>query len=361
MKNKKRIRKYKKHGIGLVGIMLTLLIVGSITSGLIYTYNEYKIQEKGRLSGEQIRNLGQAVDEYISINRDKIANLQSDGNIRCQANGFCELTVAGLRRTGELPNSFNDKNVWGSEYKIQIKREGVPPDYKISGIVVTTSEPPKSLVKILGTAVQSGGANAGNNLTDIQKMSGNSGAWSYTKSDFNIISNTEYQLSYRIGYNASQYSPYLRRDGSLPMTGHLDMAGHNINNINYMNANTGQFNGNLSVNGDGYVGGKLTSDLIPKQTVVQGQGCSPNGLIAKTSNGRILSCVDGRYSRADEAVITFYGSVGRGGSMNLGRHSYCAIARVGNAEDGHYCQVSYNNGIWWKSEYKTGCQAYCMN
>lgn len=292
-------KKYKK-GFGMVGIMLSLVIVGAITSGMFVWYKDRQIQIKGELAGEQIRLLGQAVDEYISINYDKIANLESDQNLKCKNAGFCQITVEGLKKSGELPNTFLNLNSWGSEYKIELKREGISPNYKITGIVVTKDAPTTKPVKILGNAVKNGGANAGNNLINIKKISGNSGAWYYTKSDFDIISDSEYQLAYRVGYNASQYSPYLRRDGTLPMTGNLDLSGHNINNIGILRSNQVATDfmrsNNVNVERDLSVNGTLNGNLVPKQTVIPGQPCSPIGLVAKNETGALVSCVNGYWA-----------------------------------------------------------------
>ncbi|EOU8107979.1 prepilin, partial [Escherichia coli] len=42
---------------------------------------------------------------------------------------------------------------------------------------------------------------------------------------------------------------------------------------------------------------------------------------------------------------------------------FCAIARMGNAEDSHYCQVVESpsgSRKWYKYEHKTGCIASCV-
>ena len=302
--------KSREKGIALTSIILGLALIGAASAIAYKSYQDKQIVEQGRLAGEQIRLLGQAVDEYISINRDQIANLRSNDILKCQNNGVCDITVAGLRNTGELPSTFSDYNSFKSPYKIQIKREGNPPDYKITGIIVTSESPDTKPLKILGYAVKGGGANAGTNLADTSKISGNSGLWSYTKRDFDIISDSQYQLAYRVGYNASQYSPYLRRDGSLPMTGSLSMDRHSIRNVDYMDAQNLQVNnglnvggrsviGNLHINGDTTMGGRLTGDVIPRQVVVAGQGCSPNGLIARDQTGLTLSCVNGAWTASN--------------------------------------------------------------
>ena len=47
----------------------------------------------------------------------------------------------------------------------------------------------------------------------------------------------------------------------------------------------------------------------------------------------------------------------------LGQFDFCAIARMGNAEDSHYCQVVESpsgSRKWYKYEHKTGCIASCV-
>ncbi|ECU8092633.1 prepilin [Salmonella enterica subsp. enterica serovar Saintpaul] len=47
----------------------------------------------------------------------------------------------------------------------------------------------------------------------------------------------------------------------------------------------------------------------------------------------------------------------------LGQFDFCAIARMGNAEDAHYCQVVESpagSRKWYKYEHKTGCIASCV-
>ncbi|EAS8622618.1 prepilin [Salmonella enterica] len=47
----------------------------------------------------------------------------------------------------------------------------------------------------------------------------------------------------------------------------------------------------------------------------------------------------------------------------LGKFDFCAVSRMGNAEDSHYCQVYESptgSGNWYKNEHKTGCIASCF-
>ncbi|CHY30245.1 prepilin-type N-cleavage/methylation domain-containing protein [Salmonella enterica subsp. enterica serovar Typhi] len=74
--------------------------------------------------------------------------------------------------------------------------------------------------------------------------SGHSGQWSETSANFNNITSAG-QLAFRVGFNSALYSVYLRRDGTLPMTGDLNLDGHNINNIANINAT-----GNITTTSD---------------------------------------------------------------------------------------------------------------
>jgi hypothetical protein len=67
--------------------------------------------------------------------------------------------------------------------------------------------------------------------------SGLQGAWKETSTDYNNI-NSAGLMAYRVGYDSAMYSVYLRRDGTLPMTGDLNMGGNDINNAKrYHNRN----------------------------------------------------------------------------------------------------------------------------
>jgi len=85
------------------------------------------------------------------------------------------------------------------------------------------------------------------------------GAWKETSTDYSNI-NSEGLLAYRVGYDSAMYSVYLRRDGTLPMTGDLNMGGNIINNIKDINASgTGNFGNNLNITKNLTVGGVINS------------------------------------------------------------------------------------------------------
>jgi len=63
-------------------------------------------------------------------------------------------------------------------------------------------------------------------------------------------------------------------------------------------------------------------------------------------------------SGVGEYTITRNDTVG-----SIGFHSFCAMAKVRNAEDSHYCDIYKNDSTseWYIKQYKTGCTAVCID
>ncbi|APV63475.1 shufflon system plasmid conjugative transfer pilus tip adhesin PilV [Salmonella enterica] len=96
-----------------------------------------------------------------------------------------------------------------------------------------------------------------------------------------------------------------------------------------------------------------------ERTAVAGASCSPNGLVGRDNTGAILSCQSGTWRTiGGKLKVTQLSTTGY-----LGQFDFCAIARMGNAEDAHYCQVVESpagSRKWYKYEHKTGCIASCV-
>jgi hypothetical protein len=70
--------------------------------------------------------------------------------------------------------------------------------------------------------MQSAGIDSGMTRDSSSKVSGFNGAWTASATDYPNIDKTG-QLAYQTGYGTYNYSVFLRRDGTLPMTGDLNM------------------------------------------------------------------------------------------------------------------------------------------
>lgn len=256
----------RKKGFSLLELIL-VLGVGAMISFI--KFQDMRTEQEQVLAsavGQQIKQVGEAVNGYINIRYDKIALLSNasgngtdPGPRNCNTGtSICTITYQTLVNEGLLPTTYSSKNSFGSDYTIQLKRSGISPNYIVDGMIMTNSawiEGGHIRYDMLGRAMMSAGVDSGVTKTNTS-ISGYSNGWSYNNSAFSAISKPG-TLGYRVGYNSAMYSVYLRRDGTLPMTGNLNMGGQDIinsNNITAAGTVTGQ---SLKTTGDTNVGGKL--------------------------------------------------------------------------------------------------------
>ncbi|WP_349334679.1 shufflon system plasmid conjugative transfer pilus tip adhesin PilV [Enterobacter roggenkampii] len=241
-----------KKGFSLLELTL-VLGVGTIVAFM--KFQDMKNEQESILAsavGQQMKQIGEAVNGYINIRYDKLSTLSNaagtgtDPGPRTCSGSVCEITYQTLINEGLLPSTYTGTNANKSSYKIILKRDGTSPNYVINGLITTSTawiEGGKTRYDLLGKAMQTAGIDSGMTKT-TSIASGHSGQWSETSANFNNITSTG-QLAFRVGFNSALYSVYLRRDGTLPMTGDLNLDGHNINNVDALNAT-----GNITTTGD---------------------------------------------------------------------------------------------------------------
>lgn len=100
-------------------------------------------------------------------------------------------------------------------------------------------------------------------------VSGLQGTWKETSTDYSNITSAGL-MAYRVGYDSAMYSVYLRRDGTLPMTGDLNMDGNNIKNVSNLDAT-----GNLTT----------TGNIYGKEIVASGKVVAGGEIIAHNGYG----------------------------------------------------------------------------
>lgn len=262
--------------------------------------NENNISSAKILSG-QITNISEAVNAYINLNYSNLAALKSIGSneqygpLNCDTgNSSCNITIDTLKNSHLINSEFNNKTILGNEYIIQLKREGVSPNYMISGVVITDGKNSRDnqINKIvIGETIKNIGADAGI-MNKTSSMNGVYGSWNTNSLTYSILNNKKDYIGVLVGYNANMYSIYLRRDGTLPMTGVLNMDGHNISNIQDFNAyGNGTINGSLSVDKDisSSGNGKFKGDLYSEKNITaKGNITSGNWLIAHNGGGNTI-------------------------------------------------------------------------
>ncbi|MCO5781384.1 prepilin-type N-terminal cleavage/methylation domain-containing protein [Citrobacter meridianamericanus] len=248
----------KRKGFSLLELIL-VLAVGSAVA--LIKFQNLKSEQEAMVSkaaGAQIKQIGDAVNGYINIKYDKISTLTTstgsgnDPGPRICSASSCTITYQTLINEGLLPASFNGMNVNKSSYSIILLRTGTVPNYIVNGLITTTTpwnEGGKLRYDLLGKAMQEAGIDSG--MTQSPTVAtGFQGEWSENSSVFSNI-NSAGLLAYRVGYDSAMYSVYLRRDGTLPMTGDLNMGGNSISNIKNITASGDEIlGGNITVNGN---------------------------------------------------------------------------------------------------------------
>jgi len=276
--------KSKSKGFTLLELVLVLGVGASITFMKFQDMVNEQEYTQAQLAGEQIKQLGEAVNKYISIRYDKISTLANaagtgtdPGPRTClSATNVCAITYQTLINEGLLPTTYSGMNNFRSGYNITLKRTGISPNYIINGLVSTSGawiNNGKVRYDLLGRAIQSAGIDSGMSKSTTQ-ADGYNGMWTASFADYGVSAPAGI-LTYRVGYDSALYSVYLRRDGTLPMTGDLDMGNHDIENAkNIIASGGGQFGGNVTTNGidpsdlpPGWAGGIRTNDIVATATI----------------------------------------------------------------------------------------------
>lgn len=189
------------------------------------------------------------------------------------------------------------------------------------------------------------------------------------------------------GYDSQGFFEFLRRDGSLPMTGTLnlqDASGtkHDIANANDIGAVDVTASGDITAAG-AVIGNTVTSTgrmktgeyLQIEGVAVEGRACSPNGLVGRNTIGLTLSCQSGvwknQFPDIDYGGIKItssdYPAPDHFGSIPLGFKKFCALSNVVSMEGIHPgCGVSWDTIYGWSLNVfdPSGvlvCSAHCLN
>jgi len=257
-----------KKGFSLLELTLVLGIGVAVAFIKFQDMKHEQENINANIAGQEIQRIGSAVNNYISLRYDKLSTLSNaagngtDPGPRTCSGSICTITYQTLINEGILPSGYVPQNSFSStDYTIQLKRSGTSPNYIIDGVVLTNAawiEGGSIRYDLLGKAMQSAGIDSATTKTTSQ-MNGFGGAWTLQQSDFSAI-NKQGVLGFRVGYNASLYSAYLRRDGTLPMTGNLNMGNQDIYNAKDVTASgTATFGGKGVFTGDVTSGGYVNA------------------------------------------------------------------------------------------------------
>ncbi|WP_072171017.1 type II secretion system protein [Trabulsiella odontotermitis] len=306
------VRNIKQKGFTLIELILTLTVIAIISFVTFQSLNKDFENKQAAVLGEQISNVGTGVNNYIVNHYDVLSKLtDSAGNgldpgpRTCDATKqICEISTQTLSNEGLLPPASINRNVFGSGYKIIISRKGTAPYWSISALI-TTDKPlllgSSVRYDLLGKAMQAAGADSGMTRDSATKVDGYKGTWSTTQADYSNVNN-QGLLVYIAGYGSNSYSAFLRRDGTLPMTGDLNMGTKNIYGATNITASGTASAATLKSTGDAGVGGDLA--VVGISTLAGAVNANNTLTVAGTSSLKGATAVGSTLSVAGISTLT---------------------------------------------------------
>lgn len=275
--------KKKNKGFTLLELILVLGIGSMALVGFIQMEQKRQENLSSENAGGQLYEVGQALAQYINLNNSVLQTAVPPGNVTT-------ITLAVMQASGTTTpiNGINvpNRNLLPSTY---INRLGFPTVTPINytlylrnnagtivGLVLTDAALRDKSGAIRydwgGIAMKKAGSNAGITFTSATQLNGLNGAWALNATtDFPAI-NALGKIGYRVAYQGTFDSTYLRLDGLYPMNGNLNMGNYNIRNatdISYtgwLYGNNGVMN-NLLTGTITNAGNITTQSINGKQTL----------------------------------------------------------------------------------------------
>lgn len=247
-----------QRGFTLIELMLVLGLATVIALVAVQTARRDSDYQLANAAATQMQELNVALSRQISNNSSAYSTTTRT-----------VITLEDLKNAGLLPTVYKNQTPFGGTINMEVvATAGTTPT--LTGLVTTSpwldgNGTPR--YDLLGAAVRRIGAQGGVTFYTTDTVSGLNGLWSATNGggapgpgQFTFI-NAAGQLAVRSYGDTSGYDNiYLRRDGTLPMLGNLDMGFHDINNAVNISAN-GWVNANHIAANDATVG-SLFSNYI---------------------------------------------------------------------------------------------------
>ncbi len=280
----------KRNGFTLIEILLVITILMGLVTIEIRKQMSAGDEQLAIAVGRQASELGRAVEKYIALRLTELqsATIPASECTPTALPNSCELNMSTLRAYGFIPTESGSGGAntpistpFGVDFKVYLRRYFPPAPTGSAASICTlplgsiplgcndpaTSAPPaeqaiiQALVILedpwrkggagaiewttLGRAVKeigpAGGVSKGNELI------GFNGGYAVPSTDFNAIA--EGQLGLLVSSSANMWNKFVRRDGSLPMVGNLNVGGNKILNMQDMFLNgpdTNRRNKNIS-------------------------------------------------------------------------------------------------------------------
>ncbi|WP_353980881.1 shufflon system plasmid conjugative transfer pilus tip adhesin PilV [Salinicola endophyticus] len=311
--------------------------------------------------GAELKRVAEGSQRYI---QDNLALLQQRTK-----SGPVTISHDMLVRSGYLDASSPAKNSYNQSYAIKVIRDGGGND-NLRALVTTTGGQTLPYSVMRSAAQESGAAGGVIADDDTRKARSVSGSWEETLSRYQLDPGGGHLASVMLFTRGALDPNYLYR---VPVPGRpdlnemradLDMTDHDIKEADKISAKQFVTAGNSGWYAQKWGGGWHMSDhdwiratgnkgvvtggtvqggyLLASTTQNPGAGCEPNGLIGRQSDGSLLSCVSGKWSKV--------GGAGFGHWRHPGRYQ-----RGGNS---YYAETAPSDGIVMVIGQSSGSEAW---
>lgn len=280
-----KLNKFKKDkGFTLIELILVLGIGSLAFMGFIQMEQKRQEMLSAENAGGQLYEVGQAVGQYINLNYTALQTAVPSGTQSAAIPLTVMQSSVGTTTIGATPvqnrlllpatylNNLAFPTVTPVSYSIYFRNNAGT----ITGLIISntaiTDKSGATRYDWTGTAMKKAGPNAGVVFGLATQMNGLNGSWSLTSgADFTQI-NTLGKIGYRVAYQGTYDSTYLRLDGMYPMNGNLNMGNYSIKNatdisyIGWLYGNNGVMNNLLT--GTITNAGNITTQSINGKTTV---------------------------------------------------------------------------------------------
>ena len=312
------MKKNNRIGFTLIEILFVIGVIMAMSVIKVRDINEDNESMQAKFLSQQIKTVADATNAFLVIKYNELSNLSSSGVTCNSSNSTCSLPLSVLSNNALLPYNFSNNTVLGNPYEIQLKRTGSSPNYMISGVILTKgykSTENSSSPVFLGKVIKDIGRDGGINRIS-GKITGTANGWSADSTTFPILSNKKGYIGSSVGVLSGAYYVYLRRDGTLPMTGDLNLDSNNIKNVGNLTASgtistNGNISagGNLSVSGNTSVNGTINSNqrITGKELYSNSETYTNNWFRTMGDGGIYFQKYGGGWNMTDSNTITAYG------------------------------------------------------
>lgn len=293
-----KIKRIKKNNKGFTLLELILVLgIGSLAF-MGFIQMEQKRQENlaAENAGGQLSEVGQALAQYINMNNSALQtavplNTTSAAiplTVMQSSTGTTTIGATAVNNRLLLPTTYVNRLGFPTPnpvtYSIYLRNNAGT----ITGLVITNAgivdKTGATRYDWGGTAMKKAGSNAGISFGLATQLNGLNGVWTLSNAEFTSI-NTLGKLGYRVAYQGTYDSTYLRLDGMYPMNGNLNMGNYNIKNATDISY-TGWLYGNNGVMNNLLTGtitnaGNITTGSINGKQILT--GTPPNFITASTS------------------------------------------------------------------------------